>query len=251
MNTRELYENYHIGRKLQKRIIKKNNFTYRNLIPFIDSYFKKNKILDIGCGVGTIDFYLASKGKRVTGVDISSGAINIAKRNIGILNLRIKPKFQYLNFMNHKIREKFDCILITEVLEHLPNDKLAIKEIFGLLRTNGILIASSPSKNAPLFRLGLLRDFDREVGHLRRYDESQFIDLFEKNGFKVIKVKLAEGIIRNTLFTNRTANFLVRFIRGPIVEFVTFIDNLTVPLFGESNIILVAKKNENTISHPT
>jgi len=36
--------------------------------------------LDVGCGVGTLDFYLASKGKSVTGIEISKRAVNIANK---------------------------------------------------------------------------------------------------------------------------------------------------------------------------
>jgi 2-polyprenyl-3-methyl-5-hydroxy-6-metoxy-1,4-benzoquinol methylase len=242
MNTKELYEHYHVGKKLQKRIINKGNFTDRNLIPFIDRYFKKMYVMDIGCGVGTISFYLASKGFEVTGIDISPRAVRLARRNAKILNLANMPKFLNSSFMNLKVKRKYDCIFLSEVLEHLPDDNIAIKKIFSMLKNGGVLIASSPSENAPLYKWGLLKNFDSEVGHLRRYNQKQFIETFEKNGFKVIKVKLAEGIIRNTLFTNKIANFFVRFIRGPIADFVTFIDNSTIPILGESDIILVAKK---------
>ena len=56
-------------------------FTYRHLIRILKPYLPKvKKILDIGSGVGTIDFYLASKGKEVTGIEISKSAVELARK---------------------------------------------------------------------------------------------------------------------------------------------------------------------------
>ena len=71
-----LYETYHSNRRLQKRIISDNNFTYRELIKIMKPHLNKiQSVLDIGSGAGTIDFYLASKGKKVTGIEISKSAV--------------------------------------------------------------------------------------------------------------------------------------------------------------------------------
>lgn len=98
-------------------------------------------------------------------------------------------------------------------------------------------------KNAPLFRLGKLKTFDREVGHLRRYSEKDFISLFEKNGFGVLETKKVEGVLRNFLFTNSFGGFLLKILsKRPFSGVVTFIDNLSTPIFGESDIFVIARK---------
>lgn len=105
------------------------------------------------------------------------------------------------------------------------------------------MIASSPSKNAPLYRMGALKTFDRKVGHLRRYSENDFVDLFKKEGFVILETNKTEGILRNFLFTNPFGGFLLRILnKKPFSRVVTFIDNLSVPLFGESDIYIVAQK---------
>ena len=127
-------------------------------------------------------------------------------------------------------------------MEHLDNDKKALDRIRNLCIKGGIIIASSPSRSAPLFRLHLLDIFDKKVGHLRRYSRSEFLSLFKSNDFEVIRIINTEGVLRNFLFTNPVAGKLIRFIRGPISDFVTFLDELTIPLFGESHYYIVAKK---------
>jgi len=64
-----LYEKYHLNRKLEKRVINDTDYTHRPLLSMLDiKYFKDKKVLDIGCGTGTICLYLASKGSSVLGV---------------------------------------------------------------------------------------------------------------------------------------------------------------------------------------
>ena len=67
---------YHQKTKAQHKIIDEGNFTYRVILSIINKYLKgTKKVLDIGCGAGTLDFYLANKGHNVTGIDISEKAI--------------------------------------------------------------------------------------------------------------------------------------------------------------------------------
>lgn len=238
-----LYETYHKNRKLQKRILSEKNFTYRNLIRILKKYAKFNfSILDIGCGTGAIDFYLAHKGCRVTGVDISKNAIKMAILNSQNLGFKNNTDFFVGKFPNIKLSSKYDLIICSEVLEHLRDDRGAVELMYKFLRKGGLLIASSPSINAPLYKLGLLDKFDKEVGHLRRYDLDSYQRLFNRDHFKILNLYKTEGVLRNFLFTNKVAGMMIRIIRGPVSDWVTFIDNLTLKLFGESQFFIVASK---------
>ncbi|MEK7498051.1 MAG: class I SAM-dependent methyltransferase, partial [Patescibacteria group bacterium] len=238
-----VHEKYHSNRKLQKRLINKHDFTYFNLLQVAVSYLPEAKrILDIGCGVGTVSYYFGSMGKKVVGIDISKTAIELAKLNAKSLNVDKNVKFKVIDFPDQNATGKFDLVLLSEVLEHLRDDNLAVKKIYRLLRPKGLVIASSPSKNAPLFRAGLLRKFDKEVGHLRRYNEAGFKKLFKDSNFKILETRKTEGIIRNTLFTNVILGKSIRFIRWFLSDFINFVDRLTIPIFGESQVYVVARK---------
>ena len=243
MDRKKIHEDYHSIIKPQKRVISENNFTYRVALSLLKKYFKDTKsILDIGCGVGTVDFFLAIQKKEVFGIDISKRAISAAKENAKLFRLENKIHYKVIDFPRQTIVGRYDGVVISEVLEHLDSDRNAVKKVYKLLKNNGVVLASSPSKDAPLFRLGLLGSFDRKVGHLRRYSEYEFRYLFESNNFRLIKLIKTEGILRNFLFTNHTAGKLIRFIQGPISDLITIVDNLTIPLFGESNYYIVAEK---------
>lgn len=238
------YETFHKHSNFSRKIINKNDFVYKTTLKILEDYAKEaKKIIDIGCGVGSVDLYLGSMGKNVLGIDVSKKAVQIARKDSLYLNLEEKVRFQVSEFPKKLPKGKFDVVICSEVLEHINDDYLAVRAARELLKDNGFLIASSPSDNAPLYKLGLLNKFDKNVGHIRRYSEDSFKKLFEKSGFDVLKVEKTEGIIRNFLFTNSFGGFLIKFIkRYPLSGIVTFLDNITVPIFGESDLYLIARK---------
>lgn len=241
--TKTLHEKYHSTTKRQSKIIKDNNFTYRILVDVFNKKINKPnlKILDIGCGAGTISFYLANKGHDVLGIDISQKAINEclqSKKELGLNNL----DFEQFDFPNNYPKQNFDFVIFTEVIEHLEDDSRALQVINKLLKPNGIMILSTPSDKAPLHRMGLTKEFDKKVGHVRRYSEKEIVDLIKENNFVVNKIYRTEGILRNFLFVNPIAGKFIRFIKFFASDLVTYLDNLTIPLFGSSDIIIIAKK---------
>lgn len=244
-NLSLLYNEFHKETTLQKRVIKRKNFTYRNLIEVLEKYVNgKKTILDIGCGVGTLDFYLAKQEHKILGIDVSEKAIIVCKKNARILGFKKNLSFETLNFPEEKPQKNFDLIICNEVLEHIEEDKKTVESILKLLHPYGVAIFSVPSQNAPLYKLGLVRQFDKNVGHLRRYSPEELKILIKKPGFVILEAIKTEGIIRNFLFLNSIANKLIRILNNVeyLSDLVTFIDRLTIHLFGESNILLVAQK---------
>jgi 2-polyprenyl-3-methyl-5-hydroxy-6-metoxy-1,4-benzoquinol methylase len=239
-----LYERYHLKPKLQKRIISENNFTYRNIFGLFKKYLKSSMtVLDIGCGTGTIDLYLASKGFRVTGIDISVKAIDMAIKNAKNLGQSSRTQFMVSEFPKTRIVQKYDAVICTEVLEHLKNDGDAVKFIFNLLKSGGIAIFSSPSTNSTLYRMKLTKKHDNDVGHLRRYAASAFTQMIKDAGFQIKVVKKIQSIFREAIFIFPVFGILVRIANkiGFASDLFTGLDNLFLPL-GESDIIVVAKK---------
>ena len=240
-----LYERFHNRMKLQKKVIGAKNFTYRNLIRVLEKYVKKeDEILDIGCGAGAIDFFLANRGFKVTGIDISTNAIEMCKKSSHALEFESQLKFARINFPIQDIAEKFNLILCSEVLEHLKDDKIAVEKAYKMLCNGGISIFSVPSKNAPLYKIGYTDKFDKRVGHLRRYSQTEFKTLIVDAGFEILEIIRSEGILRNFLFLNSSLGWIIRILNNInfMSDLVIFFDNITIPFFGESDILIVAQK---------
>ena len=241
--SKQLYEKFHKTAKIQNKIISEKNFTYRNLLGVINKYIRPEtkKVLDIGCGVGTISLYLAKQGANIVGIDISRKAIDSCRKSARALKLKDKAQFICSTIEQIKFTQKFDVIICSEVIEHVPKDKTFLKRIHKVLKKNGLLILSTPSINAPLYRIGLAQNFDKRVGHLRRYSWQQILGLVKKSGFTIEEVKLTEGILRNFFFLTKFGWF-IKFFRGVISDIVTAIDNLLIQPLGESQIFIVARK---------
>lgn len=89
-NLKETYEEYHKNAGIQREIIGRYNFDYHFVLSFIDRYLRRGmRVLDIGCGRGTISLYVASKGNEVLGIDISEEAIDAAQRSAGLLGIKM------------------------------------------------------------------------------------------------------------------------------------------------------------------
>lgn len=244
LNSKKIHEKFHEGAALQQKVISNKNFTYRLHIEVINKYLHMphQNILDIGCGTGTLTFFLAQKGHKITGIDISQNAIDLCKKNakeIGLNNIR----FSQAEFPNISlVKNTFDMIIFTEVIEHIKDDNLAIRRIADLLKPGGILILSTPSVSAPLHKLGLTKNFDKRVGHLRRYSLEELEIKLQNNHLKILETHKIEGVIRNFLFINPIAGKFLRIIKGFLSDWVTWIDTISLNLFGESNYIIIAKK---------
>ncbi len=239
-------EQYHMGSKLQKRVISKKNFTYRTLVSIIDRHIKKGmSVIDFGSGVGTLDFYLASRGCDIYGIDFSQIAVDMSKRNAKNLNLANKTKFVKGDLAKVKAPGIYDALLMTEVIEHLPNEKLILDTAYKKLKKGGLIIVSTRSKNAPLKKIGLVKNHDKHVGHLHRYTTMRLEKLAKASKFTIIEKGMNEGLLKDFLFSYpKIGSQIVRVANkfGLFSDLLEIIDRIFIKVFGMSQVYIVAKK---------
>lgn len=242
----KLNETYHQGDKVQKRIITPKNYTYRTLVDVLDRYIKReDKILDLGCGVGTLDFYLASKGNYVTGIDQSEIAVNMARRNSQVLGLDKNITYFRKNIFKFNTKKKFNDVLMLEVIEHLPDDDKAFVIARKLLNKNDLLFISTRSARAPLSRIGFTKKHDKRVGHLRRYTLEGLEKIVKSLGFAITYKSKTEGFSKELLFSYpKFGSPIVRIANrfALVSDLLNFFDNIFLKLFGESQLVIVARK---------
>lgn len=109
-----------------------------NVIRQMISEIGKNlKVLDVGCGDGSIGRALRKIGNEVTSLELPKVA-TLAKNGYGVKDI-IAGDAETVPFRN----ESFDVVIAAEIYEHLWNPWLFFKEIHRILKHNGFLILSS------------------------------------------------------------------------------------------------------------
>lgn len=158
---------------------------------------KKDKILDIGCGDGFYLYLLSNLGELdITGVDPDEEALKNAKKQIGNAKVHLKKGDIYnLPFASNT----FDKVVCSEVLEHLPDDLKGLKEIYRVMKKNGVLCITVPHWNFPFFwdpvnyLLQRLLKTHVKTGfwsgvwafHLRLYRPQELKTVVKKAGFRI------------------------------------------------------------------
>lgn len=98
----------------------------------------KGSVLDVGSGAGSHSLYLQNKGLHVKAIDLSKGAIEVAKLR-GVLNAEVK------DVLNET--QTFDTILLlmngTGVFQKLSKTSKYLKHLKSLLNTNGQILVDS------------------------------------------------------------------------------------------------------------
>ena len=129
-----------------------------------------------------------------------------------------------------------------DVLEHIKNDKKEIDMALKSLKKNGSLII-----NVPAFQF-LYSDFDKNVGHYRRYNKKKLMSLFKNTKYKKISFKYYDsfGFILSFLSKILNSNFKQNFKQKIIfwnflIPYSKILDKIIFNKFGKSLICVIQK----------
>ena len=145
---------------------------------FLGLLGKNSCILDAGCGSGRDSKMFKSQGHNVVAIDGSAEMCRIASEYSGV-------NVKHMQFQDIDFKDCFDGIWASASLLHIPSDELdlVLGKLYDSLKATGVFYAS--------FKYG---DFEGERNgrFFNDFTEATAIELFEKNGFKVIKTWLTE-----------------------------------------------------------
>ena len=118
------------------------------------TYLKNVKILDIGCGGGLLCEPLTRLGAKVVGIDASNKNIKIAKIHAKKSGLKIN--YYCTTPENFNYKEKFDVVLNMEIVEHVEDVNLFLKESSKFLKKNGIMFIATLNKTLKSYFFAIL-----------------------------------------------------------------------------------------------
>lgn len=155
------------------RLTSYHNFSRRLILSYIAPFLPdKGNCLDIGCGSGFYVNLLKKKGVFAVGIDLHM-------RNIRYGGNFVVGAGGELPFRSASV----DAVLLNQVLEHIKDDKKAVREIRRVLNSGGIAIVTVPT-------FSIEEHFDSEVGarHAREgYSMEGITSLFESQGFEILE----------------------------------------------------------------
>lgn len=174
-------------------------FWQRAYFADLNHYIVKNdfnSFLELGSGRGTTSMYLAKNGyERITLVDLSENAFELAKRNFLKFNLPL-PKMVLADVISTPFQSaEFDCIYNIGLLEHFEKPELVLKESFRILKPGGMIfmpiVPVMPFRNSIICRLFFnSRSLFRVI----------WIKLFGKSFIKKNKVNVQQSTMVRTDF---------------------------------------------------
>ncbi|MHC4476190.1 MAG: class I SAM-dependent methyltransferase [Planctomycetota bacterium] len=99
----------------------------------------RSDILDVGCGTGNLTLRLPEMNsfRRVVGIDISDGVLDVARKHARDLRLR---NFEFLRASACRLPfndEEFDCVVSNMVFHLVPDQAKALAEIVRVLKSSG------------------------------------------------------------------------------------------------------------------
>lgn len=129
--------------------------------------YVKGNLLEVGCGEGRGVEALMSKSTQFTAIDKIEEALQVLRKkfpNGKFISMNIPP------FGELKDNE-YDCVVSFQVIEHIQNDVLYLKEIHRVLKPGGIALLTTPNRKLSL---------SRNPWHIREYLAHELKDLAVK-----------------------------------------------------------------------
>jgi 2-polyprenyl-3-methyl-5-hydroxy-6-metoxy-1,4-benzoquinol methylase len=174
------------------------NHSHVYLLPrlkqILDGYFQSNtssrRVFDLGCGNGSVAFWLQQHGYDVAGIDPSAEGIAFA--NAAFPELELEQASAYDDLSSRW--GTFPALVSLEVIEHVYDPREFVATAFRLVQPGGIAVLSTPYngylKNVAIALAGR---FDKHVnplwpgGHIKFWSVATLSKLLVDAGFETVQ----------------------------------------------------------------
>jgi len=192
-----------------------------------------DRILEIGCGIGTVVSKLAEQGYDAIGTDISQIAIEYGLNKYAPIRLEVQPA-EELAFED----ATFDVVLSFDLFEHIARVDQHVSEVQRVLKPEGYYLFQTPNKYSnAIFETLAHKSFKWRRYHPSLHTPGQLRRRVTRNAFSVRFVKMDP--IND--FTRAKLRRL-----GPIGWLIGHIPFERCPLALQTNLYVVVQKLDTT-----
>ena len=203
----------------------------RILAAFQKFVKKPAYVLEIGAGTGYVAQGILSNGYRVAAGEMHLSGLRYARRN------GIEECYQF-DLFKPPFENKFDAIGMFDVLEHLEDDVLALRQVSKMLKPDGLILVTVPAHQ------WLWNRDDAIAAHKVRYGKRKLNQVFEQAGLQVLEARFFFIAILPLLYLRRLLN---RDSGEEVTDNERIIDIRINPLLNK--LLLGLSRLENTLSN--
>jgi SAM-dependent methyltransferase len=189
-------------------------------------------VLEVGAGHGTFTQVLAERGRTVVATDLSERCIGVLQRRFSRVS---NVKIVHGDTSMSADLGPFDTAILINVLEHIEDDNAALRHLWKSLKPGGRLVLWVPAFQA------LYSEFDRKIGHFRRYRLSKLRSQLTNTGFTVAEIHYANAVgavawwlVARVLRRTPTRPSSLRVFDRYAVPVVRTLESRVRPPFGQS-----------------
>ncbi len=171
---------------------------HRYLLPPVLELLRRHgaqRVLDLGCGNGSMSAAIGQHGFTVTGMDHSASGVAAARRNFPAFRFEQQDLAEPLP---DEHAQAYDAVVSTEVIEHMLLPRRLVDNALQALRPGGLLILSTPFhgyfKNLVI---ALTNGFDahwhplRDFGHIKFFSTATLNLLLTECGLTRLETRMA------------------------------------------------------------
>jgi len=194
----------------------KDNYDIKKdeVLSYISPYVKNKSVFDIGCvehdvknihkGRIWVHDYLVDVAKEVVGLDYLKNAVDeLNKKGYNIV---------YQNAESIKLDKKFDVVFAGEIIEHLSNPGMFLDSIKNCLKTNSLLILTTPNAFSinRFVRILFLKTNNPECNseHVLYHSPQTLTQLLSRHNYKIKEISYAHYPNKKPSLKNKIVYFL-------------------------------------------
>jgi SAM-dependent methyltransferase len=201
------------------------------------------RVMEVGLGYGNFTPFLVMR-EAYMGVDLDGDVVALASRSYPMADFLVSD-ISHARFVEEVGARRFDTVLCINVLEHIPEDSAAIRNLLAVLDRGGRLLLFVPAYQF------LYTDLDRLAGHLRRYNRTKLARALPATGVTVEKLEYfnpvgalgwwAQKFLRHESLESEKISNQVKMFDRYILPVSRRLNILTKHWFGQSMIGVIRK----------